>query len=55
VSQDDHWGRIYTLPRSLPRATTTIGRFVEALDTFLSERPGEDDLRNQIWWLQPPD
>jgi Domain of unknown function (DUF5615) len=51
---DDHWGLIYTSPRSLPRATATIGLFVEALDTFLSERPGEDAFRNQVWWLQPP-
>lgn len=55
ASGDDHWGLIYTSPRSLPRAARTIGLFVEALDTFLSERPGEDDLRKQVWWLQPPD
>jgi hypothetical protein len=50
---DDHWGFIYT-SRSMPRGRSTIGLFVEALDRFLSDRPGEQDLRNQVSWLQPP-
>lgn len=52
---DDHWGFVYTSPRSMPRAASTIGVFVEALDGLLSGRPGDDDFRNQVWWLQPPD
>jgi Domain of unknown function (DUF5615) len=52
---DDHWGFVYTSPRSMPRAASTVGVFVEALDRFLSDRPEEDDFRNQVWWLQPPD
>ena len=52
---DDQWGFVYTSPRSLPHATSAIALFVEALDRFLSERPAEDGLRNQVWWLQPPD
>jgi hypothetical protein len=52
---DDHWGFVYTPPRSMPRAASTIGVFVEALDGFLSDRRGDDDFRNQVWWLQPPD
>jgi hypothetical protein len=39
----------------MPRAASTIGVFVEALDGLLSGRPGDDDFRNQVWWLQPPD
>lgn len=49
----DHWGFVYASSRSLPRRRDTIGTFVAILDRFLSERPGEDDFRNQVWWLQP--
>jgi hypothetical protein len=48
---EDHWGFVFTSGRSMPRGAATIGRYVDVLDPFLSERPGEDDLKNQTWWL----
>jgi hypothetical protein len=51
---DDHWGFVFSSPRSMPRGTDTIGVFVEALDGFLAHRPSEDDCRNEVAWLQPP-
>jgi hypothetical protein len=50
---EDHWGLIFSSPVSMPRGSGTIGVFVEALDRLLLERPGEDGLLNQVWWLQP--
>jgi len=50
---EDHWGLIFSSPVSMPRGAGTTGVFVEALDRLLLERPGEDGLLNQVWWLQP--
>ena len=50
---EDHWGLIFSSPVSMPRGAGTIGVFVEAVDRLLLERPGEDGLLNQVWWLQP--
>ena len=50
---EDHWGVVFSSPASMPRAAGTIGDFIEALDRFLSARPAEDDILNQVWWLQP--
>lgn len=50
---EDHWGVAFSSPVSMPRSAGTIGDFIEALDRFLSERPAEDGLLNQVWWLQP--
>lgn len=54
ASGEDHWGVVFSSPRSLPRGAATIGLFAEALDRLLSERRAEDALKDQIWWLQPP-
>lgn len=51
---EDHWGMIFSSSTSMPRGTATIGVFVESLHQLLSGRPREDDLLNQVWWLQPP-
>jgi hypothetical protein len=51
---EDHWGFVFTSPVSMPRGTGTIGLFVDALDRLLTERPADDALMNQVWWLQPP-
>lgn len=48
-----HWGVVFRSPESMPRGRGTIGVFVEALDRLLNERPAEDGLLNQAWWLQP--
>jgi hypothetical protein len=48
---EEHWGFVFTSSRSLPRGSGTIGRYVDLLDAFLCERPGEDDLKNQVSWL----
>jgi hypothetical protein len=53
VRNEDHWGVVFSSPVSMPRGTWTIGLFVEALHRLLTERPAEDDLLNQVWWLQP--
>ncbi|MGH3077643.1 MAG: DUF5615 family PIN-like protein [Gaiellaceae bacterium] len=51
---EDHWGFVFSSPTSMPRGSGTIGSFVEALDRLLRERAGDDDLLNQVTWLQAP-
>ena len=46
-----HFGVLFTSPRSMPRGRETIGVFVEGLDSFLSDRPAEDALTDQVAWL----
>ena len=46
-----HAGLVFTSDASMPRARSTIGRFVSALDELLSANPGEDALRDQVHWL----
>jgi hypothetical protein len=53
ASGEDHWGLVFSSPESMPRGAGTIGLFLDALDRLLSERPAEDGLLNQVWWLQP--
>lgn len=48
---ENHWGVVFSSPASMPRGAGTIGVFVVALDRLLTERPAEDALLNQIWWL----
>lgn len=55
TAAEDHWGFVFTSPRSMPRGAATIGLYVDVLDAFLSERTSEDGLKNQVSWLQPPD
>jgi hypothetical protein len=49
----DHWGLIFSSPRSMPRASATIGLFAERLDKLLQRHPGDNDFRNGVHWLQP--
>ena len=53
VAGDDHWGAVFSSPRSLPRGSSTIGLFVQRLDDLLRRYPGDDDFRNRVEWLQP--
>lgn len=46
-----HLGVVFTSPGSLPRGPGTIGLYVEQLDRFLRERPADDALADQVWWL----
>jgi hypothetical protein len=51
---DAHSGLVFSSPSSMPRGSATIGQFVEALDELLRERPGDDGLRDEVRWLEPP-
>jgi hypothetical protein len=51
---EDHWGIVFSSPASFPRGAGTIGLFVDAVHRLLVERPAEDGLVNQVWWLRPP-
>ena len=46
-----HPGVVFTSPRSLPRGLRTIGLYVKRLESFLVDRPDDDALANQVWWL----
>lgn len=47
----DHAGLLLTSDRSLPRTKAGIGRYVAALDEFLSAHPDANALHNQLRWL----
>ena len=47
----DHFGMVFTDDASMPRSRATIGLYVQALDTFLGARPGDDALLNAVCWL----
>ncbi len=51
---DDHYGLVFTSPKSMPRSKATIGLYVAALDTFLHQNAEEDALLNQVQWLPHP-
>ncbi len=51
VGADDHPGLLFTSDRSMPRHLDAIGRFVDALDTFMQRHRDEDSYRNQVQWL----
>lgn len=51
---EDHFGVVFSSPRSLPRGRATIGVFVESVDALLRERPADDGLLNQVYWLRAP-
>lgn len=53
LADERHFGVILTAPRSMPRGRGTIGVFVEALDSFLRDRPADDALADQVAWLSP--
>ena len=46
-----HFGLVFTSSRALPRSGKAIGRLVQSLDTFLTERPGDDARADQTHWL----
>ena len=48
---DRHFGVVFTSPRSLPRGPRTISLYIKRLHSFLRERPADDALANQVWWL----
>lgn len=48
-----HNGVIFTASRSLPRRGRMIGLFVRALEAYLREHPGDDELRDRYEWLRP--
>jgi endonuclease/exonuclease/phosphatase family metal-dependent hydrolase len=50
---DRHLGVVFTSPRSMPRGVRTIGLYVDVLNAFLREHPGEDALLDQVAWLGP--
>ena len=50
---EDHWGLVFSSPRSLPRGSATSGLFAERLDELLQRHPGDNDFRNGVHWLQP--
>jgi predicted nuclease of predicted toxin-antitoxin system len=48
-------GIVFTSDRSLPRSTTTVGRFADLLETLLAQHGGDDVLAAGIAWLTQPD
>ncbi len=46
-----HSGVVFTSPRSLPRGPGTIGLYVKRIGRFLRDRPHDDALADQVWWL----
>jgi hypothetical protein len=47
----NHHGLLFTSDESMPRGKATIGRYLEALSTFMGAHPDEDALFNQTHWL----
>lgn len=47
-----HHGLLLVSDRTLRRSRKTIGAYVGAIDRLLRKNPAEDDLRDQIRWLQ---
>lgn len=48
-----HFGVVFTSPRSLPRGPRTVGRYVKTLGRFLRDRPADAALADQVHWLGP--
>ena len=46
-----HRGLVFTSDASLPRSRDAIGRYVDLLDTLLSEHPGDDTFVDRVHWL----
>jgi Domain of unknown function (DUF5615) len=51
IGGDHHAGIVFTSSRRFPRTKRSIGRLVSALDVLLRERPANDSLADQVWWL----
>ncbi len=50
-SGKSHFGLVFTTPRKFPRQRRYRGALIRALDAFLTEHPGDEDLRDQTCWL----
>ena len=46
-------GVIFSSPRSLPRSTSTIGVFADALAALCAGHPEDIPFTGQVVWLQP--
>jgi len=50
-SGKQHCGIIFTERRRFRRSRASQGMLIRALADFLDAHPGEDDLRDQVFWL----
>jgi hypothetical protein len=50
---DEHFGVVFSSPRSMPRSRQTIGLFVDRLAEVLRKHPADDALRNRVFWISP--
>jgi predicted nuclease of predicted toxin-antitoxin system len=48
----EHHGMIFTDDATMPRAKAEIPQWVQALSKLLTERAGEDPLRNRVHYLR---
>lgn len=46
-----HFGIVFTHPRRFPRKFYDSAPLLRALDSLLQERPTDDALRDQTYWL----
>jgi hypothetical protein len=51
LASGHHYGLLFTADKSMPRRLDAVGRFVDALDSFLRRHEGEERYRNQVQWL----
>lgn len=51
VEGRQHAGLVFTSDASMPRSRHTVGRYVEALDAFLSSNLPTDALADKVVWL----
>lgn len=49
----DHYGVLFTSPKSMPRTDEAIGLYVRSLDEFMRSHPDEAALRNVADFLPP--
>jgi len=52
--QRSHSGVLLVSSRTFPRTEDGLGLLVRALDAYLTERPGDDELRDRMEWLIRP-
>jgi hypothetical protein len=41
---EPHWAIVFSNSRSMPRSSSTIGRFVESIDSLMQRYPGEEEF-----------
>jgi predicted nuclease of predicted toxin-antitoxin system len=51
VTMQPHAGIVFTSAHHFPRTRRAIGRLVTALEGLITDHPGRDELRDQVWWL----